>query len=64
MIQIWAYDVEILPNFFSITIVNIVDYIPKLKDAVEVKIKKGMEIKEPIPLVEKFSVKEIIDKLR
>lgn len=59
----WAHDVEILPNFFSITFVNIVDYVAKFEDAVKVKIKKGKEIKEPIPLVEKFSVKEIIDKL-
>ena len=59
----WAYDVEILPNFFSITFVNIVDYVAKFEDACKVKIKKGKEIKEPIPLVEKYSVKEIIDKL-
>ena len=59
----WANDVEVLPNFFSITFVNIVDYVAKFEDAVKVKIKKGKEIKEPIPLVEKFSVKEIIEKL-
>ena len=59
----WAYDVEILPNFFSITFVNIVDYVAKFEDAVKVKIKKGKEIKEPIPLVEKFSVKDIVNKL-
>ena len=59
----WGYDVEILPNFFSVTFINIVDYVAKFEDAVKVKIKKGKEIKEPIPLVEKFSVKEIIDKL-
>lgn len=59
----WANDVEVLPNFFSITFVNIVDYVAKFEDAVKVKIKKGKEIKEPIPLVEKFSVKKIIEKL-
>lgn len=59
----WAYDVEILPNFFSVTFINIVDYVAKFEDAVKVKIKKGKEIKEPIPLVEKFSVNEIIEKL-
>lgn len=59
----WANDVEVLPNFFSITFVNIVDYVAKFEDAVKVKIKKGKEIKEPIPLVEKFFVKEIIEKL-
>lgn len=63
MINMWAYDVEILPNFFSVTFINIVDYVAKFEDAVKVKIKKSKEIKEPIPLVEKFSVKEIIDKL-
>ena len=63
MINMWAYDVEILPNFFSITFVNIVDYVAKFEDAVKVKIKKGKEIKEPIPLVEKFSVKDIVNKL-
>ena len=59
----WAYDVEILPNFFSITFVDIIDYVAKFEDACKVKIKKGKEIKEPIPLVEKYSVKDIIAKL-
>ena len=63
MINMWAYDVEILPNFFSITFVDIIDYVAKFEDAVKVKIKKGKEIKEPIPLVEKFSVKDIVNKL-
>ncbi len=63
MINMWAYDVEVLPNFFSVTFINIVDYVAKFEDAVKVKIKKGKEIKEPIPLVEKFSVNEIIEKL-
>ena len=63
MIKMWAYDVEILPNFFSITFVDIIDYVAKFEDAVKVKIKKGKEIKEPIPLVEKYSVKDIIAKL-
>ena len=63
MIKMWAYDVEILPNFFSITFVDIIDYVAKFEDAAKVKIKKGKEIKEPIPLVEKYSVKDIIAKL-
>ena len=63
MIKMWAYDVEILPNFFSITFVDIIDYVAKFEDASKVKIKKGKEIKEPIPLVEKYSVKDIIAKL-
>ena len=62
MIKMWAYDVEILPNFFSITFIDIIDYVAKFEDAVKVKIKKGKEIKEPIPLVEKYSVKDIIAK--
>ena len=46
MIKMWAYDVEILPNFFSITFVDIIDYVAKFEDAAKVKIKKGKEIKD------------------
>ena len=63
MLNMQAYDVEVLPNFFSITFIDISDYVAKFEDAVKVKIKKGKEIKEPIPLVEKYSVKEIVAKL-
>lgn len=60
MINTFAYDVEILPNFFSVTIVSIDDYLKVFKDACNIN-KKGK--KEPIPLVQKFSVKEIVEKL-
>ena len=63
MLAMWGYDVEILPNFFSITFIDIIDYVAKFEDSVKVKVKKGKEIKEPIPLVEKYSVKEIISRL-
>lgn len=60
MINTFAYDVEVLPNFFSVTIVSIDDYLKVFKDACSIN-KKGK--KEPIPLVQKFSVKEIVEKL-
>ena len=60
MINTFAYDVEVLPNFFSVTIVSIDDYLKVFKDACNIN-KKGK--KEPIPLVQKFSVKEIVEKL-
>ena len=31
MIKTWALDVEVLPNFFSITFVNLNDYLDKMK---------------------------------
>lgn len=55
MIRTWAFDVEILPNFFSITFINLNDYLNKFKDC---------EIdNRPIPLIQKYTVKEIKDKL-
>lgn len=63
MIKKWAYDVEILPNFFSIVIVDVDDYLRVFDDACTISIKKGKEIKNPIPLTQKYSVKEIIEKL-
>lgn len=63
MINLWAYDVEILPNFFSITFVNIASYLKEFKDCCRIEVKKGKEKKIPIPLTEKYTVKEIIDKL-
>ena len=55
-----AYDIEVLPNFFSITIIDVNDYLREFADSCIIN-KKGK--KEPIPLVEKYSVKEIIKKL-
>lgn len=60
MIASKAYDVEILPNFFSIVIIDVNDYLKVFADACEIN-KKGK--KSPIPLVQKFSVKEITERL-
>ena len=60
MILSKAYDVEILPNFFSIVIVDVNDYLRVFADACEIN-KKGK--KSPIPLVQKYSVKEITERL-
>lgn len=56
MIDLYAYDVEILPNLFSISIINLNDYLNVFKDIVN---KKG----KAIPLVQVLSVKEIKDRL-
>lgn len=63
MLEIWAYDVEILPNFFSITFVNLGDYYKKFKDCCKIEVKKGKEKKTPIPLTEKYTVEEIKKRL-
>ena len=63
IIRQYAYDVEVLPNYFSITIIDVSDYLKIFADACKIEIKKGKEKRIPIPLVEKFSVKEIIEKL-
>ena len=34
MINSWAFDVEIFPNFFSVTFVNIRDYMKVFSDCV------------------------------
>ena len=60
MILSYAYDIEALPNFFSITIISINDYLKQFKDACKIN-KKGK--KEPVPLTQIYTVKEIIDKL-
>jgi len=52
MIKSWSTDVEIFPNLFSITFVNLRDYLATFADCVD---EKG----EPIPITEKLSVKEI-----
>lgn len=56
MIDLYAYDVEILPNLFSISVINLNDYLNVFKDIVN---KKG----KAIPLVQVLSVKEIKDRL-
>ena len=60
MIQLKAYDVEILPNFFSIVIVDINDYCRVFKDACVVD-KKGK--RKSVPLTQIYSVKQIKEKL-
>ena len=56
MFDIRCADVEILPNFFSITFVSLNDYLKVFADCVNDKGK-------PIPLVQKLSVKEIKERL-
>lgn len=56
MILTKAYDVEILPNFFSVVIVDVNDYLKVFADATDGK--------HPIPLVQKYKVAEIKDKLK
>ena len=60
MILSYAYDIEALPNFFSITIVSINDYLKQFEDACVIN-KKGK--KEPVPLTQIYTVKKIVDKL-
>lgn len=55
MIKMWAYDVEVLPNFFSVVFVDIVDYMDKFKDCVIND--------KAIPLTQKLSVEEIKNRL-
>lgn len=49
-------DVEIFPNLFSVTFVDLVDYLKVFKDCVDDKGK-------PVPLPDKLSVKEIKERL-
>lgn len=58
MIVSYAYDVEVLPNFFSITIIDVRSYLQTFSD-VHDETKK----KKPIPLTQKYKVKEIKEKL-
>lgn len=60
MILSYVYDVEILPNFFSITIVNVGDYLRTFADACVIN-KKGNKI--PVPLTQIYTVEEIKEKL-
>lgn len=63
MILTYAYDVEVLPNFFSVTIVDVGNYLKKFSNACDINIKKGKEIKTPKPLTQIYTVKEIKDML-
>lgn len=60
MILSYAYDVEVLPNFFSVTIVDIGNYLKMFSDVCTIN-KKGN--KTPVPLIQKYTVKEIKEKL-
>ena len=60
MILSYAYDVEILPNFFSITIVDVGDYLRTFADACVIN-KKGNKV--PVPLTQIYTVEEIKEKL-
>ena len=56
MIHSWAYDVEIFPNLFSVTFINLKDYMKVFSDCVN---EKG----KPIALTEKLTVSEIKSRL-
>lgn len=56
MIKMWAYDVEVLPNFFSVVFVDIIDYLNVFKDCVDEKGNK-------IPLTQILNVAQIKDRL-
>ena len=60
MILSYAYDIEVLPNFFSITIVDVIDYLRIFADACVIN-KKGNKI--PVPLTQIYTVEEIKEKL-
>ena len=59
MVRSYAYDVEILPNFFSVTFVDLTDYLNAFKDSCNIEIKKGKEKRTPIPLTQKYKVEDI-----
>ena len=58
MINSYCYDIEILPNFFSITIVELKSYLDVFKDCHDNSNKKT-----PIPLTQIYTVAEIKEKL-
>lgn len=60
MILSFSYDVEVLPNFFSLTFIDVNDYLKVFADACKINAKGK---KEPIPLVQKYTVAEIKAKL-
>lgn len=59
MIRSYTYDVEVLKNFFSISIIDVNDYLDIFKNCYDENDKK----KTPIPLVQKYTVKDIKEKL-
>lgn len=59
----WGYDVEALPNFFSITFVDMDDYFKVFGDVCDSEVKKGKIILTPIPLTERLTVAEIKNRL-
>ena len=56
MINTYAYDVEVLPNFFSVTIINVTKYLEIFKDCINSKNK-------PIPIIQCISVNELKKRL-
>ena len=56
MIKSYCYDIEVLPNFFSITFIDLNSYLNEFKNCVNEKGKS-------IPLTQKYSVSEIKSKL-
>lgn len=58
MILSYCYDVEILPNFFSITIVDLNSYLKTFADCED-----GSKKHKPIPIIQKYSVNDIKSKL-
>ena len=60
MILSYAYDIEAFPNFFSITIVDVGDYLRTFADACVIN-KKGNKI--PVPLTQIYTVEKIKEKL-
>ena len=60
MILSYAYDIEVFPNFFSITIVDVGDYLRTFADACVIN-KKGNKI--PVPLTQIYTVEKIKEKL-
>lgn len=56
MILSYSYDVEILPNFFSLTIIDVGDYLRTFANACIVNAKGK---KEPVPLTQIYTVEEI-----
>ena len=59
----WGYDVEALPNFFSVTFIDMDDYFRVFSDICETKVKKDKVVVTPIPLTEKLTVSEIKNRL-
>ena len=60
MIITKSYDIEVLPNFFSITIIDVTSYLKIFSEAFIID-ERGK--KKTIPLVQKYTVKEIKEML-